>query len=404
MNERLFIRLSADSREPVRWGLLAPGAEAFADTGSLAPGELTRLAEVAAGRSVVVIVPGTDVLFTAARVPSRSARQIQKALPFMLEEQLMGDVEDQHFAIGPRQDDGQIPVAVVARARLDGWLAALREAGLNPDAVVPDAALLPVGTSVLMDGALGLLRFDNLSLFAMESELLPELLALRLGERQERLAVRLYGATEAQRADVVATVGDTVELEVIACYDPLYLLAGQYAPDSLNLLQGDYAKRKDHSALWLAWRPAAILAGVALAVQLLGTGVEAWRLTQERNALVAEVAKVYAQAFPGERPRDPYKSLKSKLAGLHGGSGSGFLPMLQQLAEGMAQVPGVQPGGLTYESTRGEMRLDVTAPDFDTLERLRQALNGLGLAVESGPASSGSDGGYSGRLVIRRAQ
>lgn len=404
MNERLYIRLAADPREPVRWGLLAPGAADFADTGSLALNDLARLAELGAGKPVIVLVPGTDVLFTAAKVPTRQTRQMLKALPYLLEEQLVGDVEDQHFAVGARQADGSVAVAVVARTRLDGWLEVLRSAGLVPDALVPDAALLPAGASVLLDGPLGLLRLSEQSLFALESELVPELLALRLAERGDgaTVEVRVHGASELQLAELRAALGTDVTLAVHECWDPLLLLAGQYGPESLNLLQGAYAKRQDRSAQWLYWRPAALVAGVALVVHLLGLGLEAWQLDREREALRSEIGRIYAQAFPGEKLRDPVRDMKKKLEGLSGGGG-GFLSVLQQIAEALAQVPGIRPSALSYESNRGEFRLDLNAPDFDTLERLRQTLSGLGLAVESGPASAGSEGGYQGRLVIRKA-
>lgn len=404
MNERLFIRLPADARELVRWGLLAPGAEAFADTGACAADELARLAEVAAGKPVVVLVPGTDVLFCAAQVPSRQLRQIQRALPFLLEEQLMGDVEDQHFALGARREDGQLPVAVVAKARLASWLARLAEAGLQPDALVPDAALMPAGAHVLLDGALGLMRLDELTLFALESELLPELLALRLAERDAGLAVSVHGASAAQAEALRGALGLAAELDFRECYDPLLFLAGQYGAGTLDLLQGGYARKADRSALVTAWRPAAVLAAVALGVQLLVAGTEAVQLSREKARLKAEVVQAYTQAFPGERlpeSSDPRKRMAAKLAAL-GGGGSGFLPLLQRLGEGFAQASGVKPLSLSYEGGRGELRLDVAAPDFDTLERFRQNLAGQGLAVESGPASD-SGNGFQGRLIIRSA-
>ncbi|MBI2381366.1 MAG: type II secretion system protein GspL [Gammaproteobacteria bacterium] len=409
MNERLFIRLPADAREALRWGLLAPGAEAFYDTGMCERDQLARLAEVAAGREVVLILPGTDVLFSAAQVPSKQLRQVQRALPFLLEDQLVGDVEDQHFATGARAEDGTLAVAVVARARMAAWLDGLKQAGIAAQALVPDAALLPggglgsPGACALLDGGLALLRLSELELYALESELLPDMLALRLAE-QPGAALRVLGASEAQREALSAALPGAV-LSFEDCYDPLLFLAGQYGPATLNLLQGDYAPKTDRSGLISAWRPAAILAAVALGVQLLSVGAEAWSLSREKAALRAQVAQVYAQAFPGQtlpEGRDARKLMQSKLAALGGGEGGAFLPMLQKLGEGFAQSSGVKPLSLSFEAARNELRLDVSAPDFDSLERFRQQLSSQGLAVESGPASD-SGNGFQGRLVIRSA-
>lgn len=402
MNERLFLRLPADPREPVRWGLLAPGAEAFADTGSCPPEQLARLAEVAAGRSLVVIVPGTDCLLTSAKVPTKQPRQILKALPYLLEEQLVGDVEVQHFAVGQRRDDGMVPVVVVARSRIEAWLTRLGEAGLSPDALVPDAGLLPAaGATALFDGALALLRLDTFSLFALESELLPDLLALRLGEGDERPAVAVHGASEAQAAELETLLGERAELSFEACYDPLLWLAGHYDGTAINLMQGPYAKRKDRSEAWNHWRPVALVAGLALVVNILALGIESWHLAREKDSLRQEIQQAYSQAFPGEPlPRDIAKTLKSRMSGQATGGSLGFLGLLQKLGEGFAQSTGITPTSLSFESGRGELRLDVNAPDFDALERFRQTLIAQGLSVESGPASD-SGSGYNGRLVIR---
>ncbi|MNF99303.1 GspL periplasmic domain protein [compost metagenome] len=54
---------------------------------------------------------------------------------------------------------------------------------------------------------------------------------------------------------------------------------------------------------------------------------------------------------------------------------------------------------LDFSETRGDLALQVQAPGFDALERLRERLIGSGLSVQMGSASR-DQSGVSARLVI----
>src|SRR5688572_19259557 len=107
-------------------------------------GELAQALPLAVGRRVVIIVPGTEVLTTEAEAPAKSATKLAQVIPYALEERVADEIEDLHFAIGERNaETGRVPVVVVARARIDAWLATLRAAGFNPQAIYSEASLLP---------------------------------------------------------------------------------------------------------------------------------------------------------------------------------------------------------------------------------------------------------------------
>src|SRR5690606_35843292 len=103
--------------------------------------------------AITVLVPAEDVLVLPMPDLPGSARQRLKALPFAIEEQLAAPVEQQQVA--PASDPSL--VLVVARPRLGSWLAQLREAGLSPARVLPDACLAPRG-AVVLHGGRALLR------------------------------------------------------------------------------------------------------------------------------------------------------------------------------------------------------------------------------------------------------
>ena len=72
-----------------------------------------RMAEISWSGQANVILGGEDVLLNRVPVPSRQTRQIQQAVPYLIEEQVATDVEDCHFAWGAR-DGGTLLVATCA--------------------------------------------------------------------------------------------------------------------------------------------------------------------------------------------------------------------------------------------------------------------------------------------------
>ncbi len=122
--------------------LAADGTGRIIET--LRTGSLADAAPHQAGRRVCVLAPASDVLLTDAESPLKSGARYQQIVPFALEEQLAEDIESLHFAVGRRVGDSpRIPVAVVSRALIDGWLNHLRDAASRRTVCMPTAAWFP---------------------------------------------------------------------------------------------------------------------------------------------------------------------------------------------------------------------------------------------------------------------
>ena len=82
------------------------------------------------------------------------------------------------------------------------------------------------------------------------------------------------------------------------------------------------------------------------------------------------------------------------------GGGSRLLTLME-LASTAVQADGglVRVRQLDFSDTRGDLALQLQAPDFSALERLRQRLADAGLPVQLGSASR-ENNGVSARLVV----
>ena len=95
-------------------------------------GHLADLPEIDKQAEITLIVPANDVLLTTATLPKLNRHRLLQALPFALEEQLIDDVNELHFAIASHQTDGTLPVAIVARKKMAEWLALCQQYAIVP--------------------------------------------------------------------------------------------------------------------------------------------------------------------------------------------------------------------------------------------------------------------------------
>lgn len=403
------------------------------DTGALlgppASGSLADAAAQAAGCRVTVLAPATVVLRLRADLPAGGRSRLMQVLPFALEDQLADDIEDLHFAAGPRDADGRVSVAVMRRDELAGLLARLREAGIDPQALVAETDCLPPipGTATLVvDEGRGcfLLRQADGELAGGDLACLDTVLELALepatgpGETPVPLHLCVYlaagpleaaapGSPSPPRSwDRFASQLASIEVRQLTDGTLPRLAGGLAGSPQVNLLQGPFASRGSLAGWWPHWRLPAALAASALLAALLLAGAEGWRLGRDVAAMEAAVDAAFRHNFPDVTEiRDARAQLDSRLRAL-GGSGQAsqgrqFLEALGSLAEALAQAGDVRLEAINYRT--GSMELRLLAPNVETLDQVRQrVIAGGRFQAEIQSANSQGDQ-VQGRLRITAA-
>lgn len=400
MPETLLIRFAEQRSDGVEFARLN---EAGRPVGGVRHGSVTDAAMESAGRRVVVLVPAADVLLAQASVPTANRQRARKAVPFALEEQLAEDVDTQHFALGGRSADGHWPVAVVARSRMDDWLAQLHEAGILPDRLIPEAVLLPLtpgaGSLLLEDGRV-LLRDAPWSAQSATAQTLPALLELLIARNEAGIELNVWHC-----GGELPVWMEPVSAKVESCTDgALSVFAqGLAQPDGhIDLLQGAYSRKEQYGKLWRPWRAAAALLLVGVIVSGIQHALALRSLKAEAAALTAQIGQVYTQAFPGGRVVNPRVQMEQQLKLLRaqqGGGGNDFLGLVAQIGDVFSTTPGIELIAVNYRD--GRLDLELTANDIQTLEKLKQQLvNKGGLTVDIQSATSGADQRVQGRLRV----
>jgi general secretion pathway protein L len=380
-------------------------------------GPLAAAAQHAATRRVCVLVPASDVLLTDAEVPAKSGNRIQQIVPYALEEQVAEDIDSLHFAVGRRVGEAaRIPVAVVSRALVDGWLGQLHAAGLSPECLYADSSLIPdnPGQAVLvLSGDSVMLRTAGGQPVTLPLNALAEALELLRPAQASAVDASAFGgnglvvyAGEAewqQHGPAIEAVRDQFEgLSVQLLPDgPLGLFARSLpGSNAINLLQAGYAPVSPLAGGFKAWRIAAAMLVGLLVLHGIGSATQLWLLKRAERRLDQSISETFEQAMPGEHnSSNARRRMEARLTSVQSSTdSSGLLAMLSAVAQARAGASGTALQAVSYRA--GMLELQVTAPGADALDHISQQLRTGGWQADltSGTSSSGS---YQGRIQMK---
>ena len=406
MPQTLLLRLPSPGQEETEWLTID-------DTGDSETirqrGSLTLAAAVSRTGKVVALAPATQILLAEPELPPGTGVRLARAVPFALEEHLTEDIDQLSFAIGRRRPGGGTPVAAVSRVVVQGWIAQLNAAGLEPLAIYPDISLMPEnpGQTVLWleQGRLAVRRPGKLP-FAVELSPVSEALVVagviadpldtdaepKVPESAILYLTREDWSRAQHEFEQLSEKFDSLKVQLLPD-GPLPWLARTLGDtDAVNLLQGEFTRVTDFNARWLRWRTAAALAVGLLAVHVAAQALQIRQAKHEAAALDGQIASVFSAAMPAEAMQDPRRQMQSRLDRIRksGASPEYFLRTLKVLGDALATTPKTDIDGLSYREESLDMR--VKAPSLAALSQLSQLIGKQGMTAEiqsSTPVATG---------------
>ena len=410
MADWLLIRLPRRPQEQATW-LVADTRGAAA--GPPQGGPLSLAAPRAAGRHVIVLVPGTEVLATQPELPpAKAGAKLQQLVPYALEEQLADDVEELHFAVGRRQDESpRVPVSVVARKLMDEWISLLKSNGLEPEALYADSELLPQnpGQAVaLLEEDAVVVRPPSGAVVTLPADALGQALEIALsgiepGTPGGRGLILYTGAAEwRQHAATVEAARERFEgIQIqLLTGGPLALFAQQLPETTAtNLLQGPYTPATTHSVGWSAWRVAAMLLAGFIGLHIAGKAAELTVLKHADHRLDSSIEQVFHTAMPGQpNTYEARRQMEQRLRAARANQAAGgFMLALQALVQAHRAAPEAVLEALTFRD--GALELKASAPSVESLDRLSRQLRQQGWQARL-IAGNPSGSSYEGRIQM----
>jgi general secretion pathway protein L len=386
MADTCVLRLFADGQ--VEWVLVdATGTRRSA----VSRGTLGEAASAFSGRRVTVLVPGAEVTLAQPDVPVRSGTRLLQVVPYALEEQLAGDIDALHFAVG-RPDGSKVPTAAVERSRLAGWLSALASAGIRPEALYADAMALPDNPGhvvVLCDGPRLFVRRPHGLPIVLEAD--PLALALRVaglppaaGEPEETHVIVYATAADWQHRaasfEALRPHLGSLKVQLLAEGATALLASSAVTQPPFSLLQGEFSAGGDWQTQWQRWRVAALLLGALIVVHVAALAIGWWRMAAEDKKLDQGLTALAQDALPDIKNPTRLPNLRAMVEGRVNAAQAvghtGLIGTLSGVARALGQTPNVVIQNLNYRD--GSTDLTVEAPDVGTLDRFQQALGQQG--------------------------
>lgn len=379
--------------------------------------------------SVVLIVPPQRLSWHRVHLPKVPARKRLAALHGLLEEALLDDPEQLHFALPPAAlaasgRDGLTWVAACDRAWLTACLSALRAAGRPATRICPafppvaDAAQCRLWVNsetgspwLHLAGPEGLLGLP-LAAFTTGEGLLASLLSAVQGKdrAQEPASAPICTATPDAMATVQAVLPDRPWTT-----EPMAQQWQRGVNSGWDLAQFDLrdamgARRGQALLEWLRplwqaprWRPLRWGLAALFAVQVVGLHLQAWQERAALRQLRADTQRIAAQTFPQLTVvLDAPRQMQRELDVLRHGAGELGPADLESLLHALGADPalsGLQMDSLRYTPREARLRHAAGAP-------IREALTAVatrqGWSVQTGAGTGTNSTSGQAESVLKR--
>jgi len=373
--------------------------EAADGSSVLGEGGWEDLAAASADARLVWLVPGEDVLLSEVSIANR--RELKRAAPYALEDELAEDIDTLHFAYGKAAAKAPVPVAITARARMSEWLDTLKAHGIRPHALVPDTLSLPWREDhaciVLEDGR-GLIRSDAARGLAADAGAAGPLIEAELAEKKPA-TVQVWRGPDA----TVDTPRLDVPVEETRWQGNLLeiLPTGWGRTPTLNLLQGEF-RPQSPGRRHMHWWVAAALATVWLLFSFTLDVMHYRDLSTVEAEYQDAMRELYFATFPdARRAPDPRLLMEQRLEAMRQDTGaterSAFLGLLDTTAAVVTAGADTRVTSLRYRDNRLDIELD--AADAGTLDGIKQAIESRGLSARLQSVDTQGDR-VTGRLYV----
>lgn len=393
MNECLIIRISNQLNVNSSWWIWSESHHKMLDKGDIDFNEeLGSLAELAEGRNVYVLLSGADVNLQRLELPTAKLRQLDKALPYLLEDRLADEVEALYFAQLSKQ--GKIVYAAVMEKE---WFAGLmnrfKKWGIKLTNIIPEVLAIPDDGQqhgLKVNGEWLIRKSSWIGTTIPESWLpfyLPESSGGQTESDEGTASVVLHSSS-----DMILDGNSSVQYQL--CDEYAMLSAGVISA-RCSLLTGEFKPHSSGRKYWNIWKKCVYALLALLVIWGVKVGFETTQINNQVTALHQESERIFREIFPGKQriPTNSYlkRQFSNELAALSGGAqGTTVLTIFENIAQALANKHNIEMQSFSYDAARTEVKVDFKGNDFSAFEEIRIALE-QSFTVQQGPLNKSND-------------
>lgn len=390
MTNTIFIRIHND--HSVDWAIPGQTAEIQNHSGN----SLAQLTDICHGKKIIVFIPGDMVHIGSHIIPVKNRQKILQAIPFAMEDDLIGDVEDFHFAIPARTPTNDIPVCAISHTQMSSIIDLLKEHQLQPQLITADTFALPwqqAHWTMLLEDDTATVRTDQFSGFTVDSENLNEYIDIAIQQAGDDAptSLNIFDRRLDQEPSIESLLPDSLSLQDNpAQTNTLDILIDSFHEnDTINLLQGDYAVKYMRNQSLKKWTPAAAVFILLLLVNLVDGIFEYKQLSNEATKLDQKIKQIFRQALPDvKRIVNPKAQMQQQLAALKSSNKNGqadFFSHFSNAIKALKKDNSIIVKNINYRNNRLDIELSIS--DLQALDKLKLSIAQTGAKVEIRSAS-----------------
>ena len=321
---------------------------------------------------ITLVAEGSRIASHKVDVPGASKKNVESAIPYVLEEELTDDIEDLHFALQRWTAGEESEVLVVKDAIIQKLLAVFENAGMVVNDIVPDYLLLPRHPSAditLTQKESGdyLVRSGDYSGTLIDESMIE--LWWEMEAKDKVIAIN----DESMVKDLIGQGFENVQYWDIGSQFPDWISHGSTKLlNSPCLLQGKYDDSEEKQTRF-DYKMAAyfMLAGIGIYIGSLLLNY--FYLEFKSNNLDSKATEIYYAAFPEfqeQQTDDPLYDMRKSMSALRTGNyqSDSFLPIFQVVAKQLKAAPNTTLTNLIFEGD--VLKAQVSVTDFAALDEL----------------------------------
>ncbi|EAT13452.1 hypothetical protein HF888_08140 [Bermanella marisrubri] len=326
-------------------------------------------------------------------MPIKQARQIVKALPFALEEQIAEDVDNLHIVyLG--KEDGKASALVVNKQYMDGLFEhQIQHAYYLPLALPFDKN--SASLAVLNDQVL--LRLSEFKAYSIQKEAVGLFLQRFKNEFE---SIQVFGDLD----ELIKLEMESENIEIHQkTLDDLNQLIQSSRPNH-DLMSGPYKVtiKKKNPKLDLLKTPLTLAAALFICAISINW-IQAFQLDGKSEAVKNASKNYYEQLFPGESAGYGMKRMfRQKLEeGELVQNGETFTRLLSGIGNPISSMSSLELLGLRYNQSKATLEIELNAPSIAELDKLKKSLEQQSYTVEIAAANN-QGGKIKGLLKVNK--
>jgi len=414
MSQQLVLSIN-NASDYFRWCWLQDGQPQSSASGNL---DALRQAIGDLHQQVWLLLPGVKVVTRELEYTDKEKKHLRNLVPFQLEDAVVGDIDDLHFALGTAAK-GKVIVSYTDKDWLRNIFKQLTDIGLEITRCWSAPTLLPlsvqstaeadvahasepqVGASdgdveslntpatptwivALQEGAVNL-RFNEQQAFTLPKGHFGIALTMLLQDQglSENLPNLVLRATsEEELATLQSLLPENVAARVRSQHvvDEWVL---DFEGSAINLCQAEFSQRLPLERWFKMWRGVGILALVTLVVYVGALILHISKLNKENVTIRQQTEAVFRTVVPHGPSDDPERKLRTRLADMQPKTQTGsVVNLLAGVLPIIANNPDITVKMIAYTADNGEMAVNLQAHAFSTIDSLQKSLEAQGYKAE----------------------